>query len=199
MDHRWRYSLLFVLPPHHSHRTLSKSLPNKPTASLTPVAVKPGVNPLPKSLQAQSHCHNISNPTTMPRTDFETLRHSLSTQGTYSAKEFFRPPAQLAGSLSMPRLGQKAHSTLPILDIAVTHCLHMKYYLSCAFKFPATGGMVRGSQCLLTENSCGIKHGPRMYRLESTQPRKHQNAHVGQTAATWKQYTPLVIPLVMTL
>ena len=121
----WRCSLLFVLPSHHTHRTFSKSLPNKPTASSTPVAIKPYVYPLPKSLQAQSHRHNIPNPITTPRTDFESLRHSLSTQGTYSATEFSRPPVQLAGFLSIPQPGQIAHSALPILDLAVTHYLHL--------------------------------------------------------------------------
>ena len=122
---RWRCSLLFVLPSYRSHRTLLKSLPNKPTASPTPVAVKPCVYPLPESLQAPSHRHNIPNPTMTPRTDFETRRHSMSTQGTYSVTEFSRAPAQLAGSLSVPRPGQKAHCALNILDIAVTHYLHL--------------------------------------------------------------------------
>ena len=126
VHHRWRCSLLFVLPSCHSHITPSKSLPNKPIATSTPVTVKPGVYPLPKSLQkAPSHRHNIPNPTTIPRTDFETRRHSLITQGTYSTTEFSRPPTQLAGSLSVPRPGQNAHSVLLILDVAVTHYLHL--------------------------------------------------------------------------
>ena len=60
----------------------------------------------------------------MPRIDFETRRRSLSTQGTYSATELSHPPVQLAGSLSVPRPGQKAHSALPTLDVAAAHYLH---------------------------------------------------------------------------
>ena len=40
-------------------------------------------------------------------------RHSLSKQGTFSATEFSCTPAQLAGSLPVPQLGQKALYTLP--------------------------------------------------------------------------------------
>jgi hypothetical protein len=47
---------------------------------------------------------------------------------------------------------------LHVSDSELTCTSAQKYYSGCAFKPPATGGMARGSQCLLREDSCNIQH-----------------------------------------
>jgi hypothetical protein len=81
--------------------------------------------------------------------DAEGLEEHMAATGTLG--EVLTAIPKVCSQMSSVRL--KINSYLYVLA--------KKYHSGCAFKSPATRGMVRGSQCLLTKNSRRTQHGPR--------------------------------------